>query len=198
MVYEGQNESPWWPSPYDLCRDTFEITIDNLGFSNSGFTVSDSIVYLSDPVVNFSYNGDTNDSVFWYFGDGNTSDMLNPSHTYQDSGTYTVTLYAYNSNNCGDISYKTIEVLPGNSININQLDDIVVYPNPSGGRITVKSEQEPVKRIDIFDVMGNKTDEIIPSNNQYSVDITLKGAKGIYLVKLTMASGMYYRKVVMR
>ncbi|MEA3448095.1 MAG: PKD domain-containing protein [Bacteroidota bacterium] len=198
MIYEGQNQTPWWPSPYDLCRDTFEITIDNLGFSNSGFTVSDSIVYLTDPVVNFSYNGDINDSVFWYFGDGNTSDMLNPSHTYQDTGTYTVTLYAYNSNNCGDISNKTIEVLPGNSINTNQLDDIVIYPNPSCGRITVKSEQEPFKCIDIFDVMGNKTDEIIPGNNQYSVDITLKGAKGIYLIKLTTESGMYYRKVVLR
>ncbi|MDA3911262.1 MAG: T9SS type A sorting domain-containing protein [Bacteroidales bacterium] len=182
----------------EFCLDTFDVTIDNVGFLNSGFTVSDSIVYLSNPEVNFTYSGDANDNVLWNFGDGNTSDMLNPTHTYQDTGVFTVSLYAYNSDNCGDISVKTIDVIFENSINTNQLDDIMVYPNPSGGRITLKSEHEPIKHIDIFDVMGNKTDEIIPENNQFSVDFTLKGAKGIYLIKLTTEEDIYYRKVVLR
>ncbi|MFW5805313.1 MAG: T9SS type A sorting domain-containing protein [Bacteroidales bacterium] len=198
MVYEGQNESPWWPSPYDLCRDTFDITVGNLGFSDAGFTVSDSVVYMADPVVYFSYNGNTNDSVFWYFGDGNTSDELNPSHTYQEAGMYTVTLYAYNSNDCGDMLTKTIEVLPGNSINTSKLDNFVIYPNPTGGRITVKSEHAPIQKIEIFDVTGKKMDEMVLDNNHYTFDVAMKQQSGIYLIKLTTESGTYFRKVVVR
>jgi hypothetical protein len=199
-----------YPSPNDIwntqyiilfgsefCRDTFDVTIDNVGFLNSGFTVSDSIVYLSNPEVDFTYNGDANDNVIWDFGDGNTSDLLNPTHTYQDTGVYTVSLHAYNSDNCGDLSFKTIEVKLGNSINANQHSDIMVYPNPSDGRITIKSEHEVLKQIAIFDVMGNKTDEIIP-DNQLSIDITLNGAKGIYLIQLTTEKDIYYQKVVLR
>lgn len=32
----------------------------------------------------------------WDFGDGTTSTLQNPTHTYAESGDYTVTLFAYN------------------------------------------------------------------------------------------------------
>ncbi len=35
------------------------------------------------------------DSLRWYFGDGGTSTIANPTYTYQDVGTYSVTLHAY-------------------------------------------------------------------------------------------------------
>lgn len=45
----------------------------------------------------------------WNFGDGNTSSLQNPSHTYAAEGMYTVCLTA--SNNCGETSYcETITV----------------------------------------------------------------------------------------
>ncbi|MFW5805314.1 MAG: T9SS type A sorting domain-containing protein [Bacteroidales bacterium] len=182
----------------EICRDTFEITVGNQGFIDAGFSVSTSVVYMADPVVYFSYNGDVNDSVFWYFGDGSTSDELNTSHIYQEAGVYTVTLYAYNSNDCGDMLTKTIEVLPGSSINTNQIEDIVIYPNPTGGRITVKSEQEKIQKIEIFDVTGKKMDEMVLDNNRHTFNVTMKQQSGIYLIKLTTESGTYFRKVVVR
>lgn len=54
----------------------------------------------------------------WYFGDGDSSILENPSHTYRDTGKYTVTLISYNSitNTCLSrytqvisIQYKKIE-----------------------------------------------------------------------------------------
>jgi PKD repeat protein len=42
-----------------------------------------------------SYNAPT--SWHWNFGDGDTSNMENPSHTYASNGTYNVTLTVYNS-----------------------------------------------------------------------------------------------------
>ncbi len=48
-------------------------------------------------------------SWLWDFGDGNTSTMQNPTHTYTTSGTYTVTLTV--SNTLGsDVSTQTITV----------------------------------------------------------------------------------------
>ncbi|HKK69250.1 MAG TPA: T9SS type A sorting domain-containing protein, partial [Bacteroidales bacterium] len=198
MVYEGQNETTWWPSPYDVCRDTLDITVGNLGFSDAGFTVSDSLVYMAYPVVYFSYEGAVTDSVFWYFGDGNTSGEHYPSHTYQESGIYTVTLYAYNSNDCGDISTKTIEVMASSSITTHQLEDVVIYPNPTDGRITVKSEHASIKQVQIFDLTGNKTNEVFYGSNRFSVDLTLQEAKGIYIIKLITESGTYFRRVVVQ
>ncbi|MGM0651091.1 MAG: PKD domain-containing protein [Bacteroidota bacterium] len=198
MVYEGQNESSWWPSPYDLCRDTFDVTLGNLGFSDADFTVSDSVVYMADPVVYFSYEGAVTDSVFWYFGDGNTSVEHNPSHTYPEPGIYTVTLYAYNSNDCGDMLSKNIEVIQNSSIDTKHLEGIVIYPNPTGGKITIKSEHASIKQVQIFDITGNKTKDVFFGSNQFSVDLTLQGAKGIFIIKLITESGTYFRRVVVQ
>lgn len=49
--------------------------------------------------VSFSYTGDPDEFESWDFGDGNTSTMMNPTHTYAAEGYYEVTLYA--SNDCG-------------------------------------------------------------------------------------------------
>ncbi|MFY0675244.1 MAG: PKD domain-containing protein [Bacteroidia bacterium] len=47
----------------------------------------------------------------WEFGDGNTGSGINPTHQYQNAGTYTVTLKAYfGDKNSGDIVTESIEV----------------------------------------------------------------------------------------
>ncbi len=49
----------------------------------------------------------------WTFGDGNTSNLQNPVHTYRDTGTFTIRLTVFN-NRCPDTSTITgyIRVLP--------------------------------------------------------------------------------------
>lgn len=46
--------------------------------------------------VTFNNTSTNADEYFWNFGDGTTSDVQNPSHTYAQSGDYTVTLIAIN------------------------------------------------------------------------------------------------------
>ena len=50
----------------------------------------------------------------WDFGDGNSSTQKEPSHTYTDTGSYSVTLIASNSGGCSDTLTiaDTIDVLP--------------------------------------------------------------------------------------
>ncbi|MBS1642670.1 MAG: PKD domain-containing protein [Bacteroidetes bacterium] len=44
----------------------------------------------------------------WFFGDGNSSIELNPSHLYGTLGTHTVTLIATSNNGCSDTTTKQI------------------------------------------------------------------------------------------
>ncbi|MBC7382163.1 MAG: PKD domain-containing protein [Bacteroidia bacterium] len=48
----------------------------------------------------------------WKFGDNTTSSLLNPSHTYTASGTYTVCLRVYNSSACIDSFCSSVIVNP--------------------------------------------------------------------------------------
>jgi gliding motility-associated-like protein len=52
-------------------------------------------------------------SWFWNFGDGGTSTLQNPSHTYQSGGVYSVTLIVTNAGGCTDtLRLDSIIVVP--------------------------------------------------------------------------------------
>ena len=57
---------------------------------------------VSDLIVDFTNLSQYADTYEWNFGDGNTSSEENPTHTYTESGNYTVTLVATNS--CGSFT----------------------------------------------------------------------------------------------
>ncbi|MBP2132089.1 PKD repeat protein [Methanomicrobium sp. W14] len=94
----------------------------------------------SAPVANFSFSptsgyaplevsfedqssGDTT-SYYWDFGDGNTSTVSNPSHTYASSGTYEVTLTVCNGDACTSIT-KSITVFGFSDFVVNE--SVFVY-----------------------------------------------------------------------
>lgn len=95
---------------------TYGVTIVDTA---SGCSVTDSIVISSGNltaaytsvdsglIVNFTNTTmGVADSVVWDFGDGSTSTMMNPTHTYASDGNYTVCLTVYNI--CGSDSTCTM------------------------------------------------------------------------------------------
>ena len=61
--------------------------------------------------VDFANFATATATIDWNFGDGNTSSLPSPSHTYTEPGTYIVTQFAYGF--CGyDTEVATITVLP--------------------------------------------------------------------------------------
>lgn len=76
----------------------------------SAVTLSDTAhcIGTSDIFSNQSLNASTST---WNFGDGNTSSVINPSHTYNSAGTYTVSLsITDNTHNCKDTLKKVMQV----------------------------------------------------------------------------------------
>lgn len=76
-----------------------------------------SFTYTRDVTNLFQYHfisttGSAIDSLWWDFGDGNHSNISNPSHTYADTGIYVVTLNAKNiiaSEVCSALFIDTID-----------------------------------------------------------------------------------------
>jgi PKD repeat protein len=96
------------------------LTATNSAGSNT-FTITDVITtepsvvanftyMISGATVTFTYTGTPGANISWSFGDGNTSSVENPVHTYGNDGTYNVTLQT--SNSCStDTETKTITII---------------------------------------------------------------------------------------
>jgi gliding motility-associated-like protein len=91
-----------------------------------------------DTFLNLSHIYDTPTTVVkWYFGDGTTSSVLNPIHTYPKSGVYTVKLVLTNPGSCNDADSisKTVVVLDNNKT--DTLADVHICPNASPVQIGI-------------------------------------------------------------
>ncbi len=77
----------------------------------ANFVGSDSGFFCPPKTIQFTNlsvaNSPGPSTYFWDFGDGVTSTLQNPSHTYNSQGNYTVTLSTTNSANCPKIFSKT-------------------------------------------------------------------------------------------
>ncbi len=95
---------------------SFNVTLTATNSQGSStLTKTDYINVGDDPIADFSYtvNGLTvnftnlsqgGTSYHWNFGDGSTSTQINPSHTYDEDGSYSVILTAINA--CGSDVYS--------------------------------------------------------------------------------------------
>jgi gliding motility-associated-like protein len=68
---------------------------------------------------------------FWEFGDGSTSTLPSPTHTYSEPGTYVVRLTSSDPNSCNgqDIALRTIVIAPDAPTVIAMNDTLVCGPN---------------------------------------------------------------------
>ncbi|PLW93549.1 MAG: hypothetical protein C0592_05695 [Marinilabiliales bacterium] len=142
-----------------------------------------------DPSADFSFVEDLNNEVHftnlstwarswdWNFGDGNSSDLENPSHTYAAPGAYTVTLTAgclYN-----DSIQKTVNPIVG----VDEFSDenYSVFPNPANNKIIISANVGSIVELHSFDGKRVQRFEMTESETEISV----KGLEtGLYLVKV--------------
>ncbi len=71
-------------------------------------------ILTTNPVVQFMNKSQQENRVRWYFGDGTTSTLQNPSHQYDYEGQYEITLEAKNYLNCVDSFQMTANVVHEN------------------------------------------------------------------------------------
>ncbi len=84
------------------CSDTAYSTITVFAKPIASFNAPITSSCKPPLTVNFNNTSTSAINYEWDFGDGNTSVLRNPSHTYTNTGLYTVRLIATNANGCSD------------------------------------------------------------------------------------------------
>lgn len=115
------------------CKDTVESIIVVYPESEVSFTLSD-YDGCSPLEVQFTDSSTQNISMWrWDFGDGTSSSIQNPTHTYTNVGSYVITLNVTTNNNC--LYYGSSD------------GSVVVYPDPTSDfQVTSPnvSEESPI------------------------------------------------------
>ncbi len=145
---------------------TLEVT--NAWGSNT-LTIQNFIEVLALPTASFTYNANqttvtfnnlsqNGDAYQWNFGDGATSQQVNPVHTYAMPGTYTVELTVVN--NCGASTLQQMIMLVSGAGEAPWVSFFRLYPNPGSGLFTLEMQGEAQNELEftLFNNIGQLID----------------------------------------
>lgn len=134
----------------------------------------------NDPIVDFQGNGGGGllpYSYFWDFGDGNTSSILSPSHTYIQGGNYEVVFCLTDASDCMSCDTQQVNIII-TEVHTNEAGTTQVYPNPATTEIQVSGIVYAHARLynNLGQMVANYT-----SNDKLHVGHL---AKGVYTLEL--------------
>ena len=160
-----------------------------------------------DPLANFSSSASPGNIVAfnnlsinasnyeWDFGDGNSSSITNPVHTYSSSGNYTVTLIA---NYC---DYSDTIVQNVNTLLAGIATSMVpgypsIFPNPVTNQLNIFAYSKKIETITLINCYGQS---MYPSysleNNSVMIDVS-KYPSGIYIVQIKIEEKIITQKII--
>ncbi|HRP90094.1 MAG TPA: PKD domain-containing protein [Edaphocola sp.] len=166
-----------------------EIVYDSLSFWNrfliqpkANFTSS-----INQAMVSFTNLSENATKFTWDFGDGNQDTIEQPSHTYTNSGAYTVTLIAQDTPCLKSDTFVqniSVTVNPSNINNTNIKSGLKLYPNPSNQYLNFNPIQN-ISKYEIVDVLGKTVavhNFLVPETlNRINIQNLYSG---LYLLKL--------------
>ena len=88
--------------------NSVNITINNFPLPHASFTV-DTLSGCKPLIVHLTNTSTNATSYWWHFSEGGTSTVTDPVHSYSHSGTYTITLVAYDSTTCGIFTDTSVQ-----------------------------------------------------------------------------------------
>jgi gliding motility-associated-like protein len=141
----------------------------------AGFTNTNAVSCSAPVTVNFTdtSTGPGTLTYAWNFGDGGSSALQNPSHTYAASGAYTVTLTVTSSQGCAATFVKTNAVVIGNNVTDFSVPDTVCINE----NITFTNISTPVPLSSLWNFGDGGTSTLINPTHIYT-------ATGVFPVKL--------------
>jgi uncharacterized repeat protein (TIGR01451 family) len=157
------------------------LTIKNLPDVNFTKSINNNTVVFTAP------NG--NDSYTWTFGDGNSSSIQNPTHTYQSIGNYNITLQS-TLNSCSNSKSDSVSIIStAIKNNISFVDKIEVYPNPTDRFLTIYIKSN--KTADFSLILTSLDGKIIYEKfTENTIHVNEK------IDMSQVATGMYFLKVI--
>jgi PKD repeat protein len=136
--------------------------------------------------VQFIDNSTGGTSWSWDFGDGNTSTLQNPTHTYATADTFTVCLTVTGTGGCEASTCRTVIVNPFVGLNEELTSSSLFYPNPADNYVIVPSAiNHPFEKLHVYSMDGKLIKSThLNSHNANTMFMVDDLAPGIYLLQL--------------
>ncbi|MCX6233743.1 MAG: PKD domain-containing protein [Bacteroidetes bacterium] len=130
----------------------------------------------------------------WNFGDGGSSTVQNPSHTYAANGSYSVSLTVSDGvNNKTETKNAYIIVGPYGVDEAAWEKDISIYPNPAKDQLHISSGIR-IESVALFDINGQQKMWTDDCGNNYSVNLS-SFQDGTYILRIITEKGSVQRKL---
>lgn len=178
----------------EQCRDTISFT----AYVVDSSAVVAQFIYQPIALNSFTFINTSTiaDQYIWHFGDNNTSTFANPTHTYAQPGTYSVTLIAYNQCNSDTLTRQIIaasddvgELQPLAPKTIyNQANNSLILSHLSVGRNVINLVDISGKTIYTSTVSTTNTNNMQPIHLPYL-------AAGLYVVQILSENNLYNTKI---
>ncbi len=135
-------------------------------------------------------------SYHWDFGDGTTSTLPSPTHTFAANGSYTVCLTI--TGNCDQATAcQTVSITVGIHEAGNIAGAPVVFPSPATDHFTVRSDKNLIKEIQLMDGNG-RIIRSMGNVNSLHIDIPTETIPaGMYVAQVTLSNNARYHLKVM-
>jgi hypothetical protein len=168
------------------------IVFDDLLNWNIGLydVLSDFTVSTQDSAeFSFTNTSMNTDNYLWDFGDGNTSTVENPTHTYSNFGEYIVSLTIYS---CGDtlIKFDTLNAYVVSTNNLLETTTFELSPNPTEDIINIKSNIQGYN-VTVYNTNG----QLILQTKSNQINLS-PYPKGIYFINFEFQGQRLQKRVV--
>ncbi|MCB0565938.1 MAG: PKD domain-containing protein [Phaeodactylibacter sp.] len=193
------------------CFQSFELTLPNCLEPCAGFMPGFSVVYDGMDSLLVQFVDETPGVVhqwLWGFGDGATSNVQNPFHTYSQPGVYTICLLAQDTIlGCNQAACEELQigVTSAGEARTGSLP-LRIFPNPAGQNTRqwmvaglAPSDRSQLIHYVVYGIWGEKKTEGWASGGEV-MDIPLDKhlPAGMYLLKLQSSSQTYTGKVAVQ
>lgn len=166
------------------CGETLKIKFTDRKVSSVGAPVqidsvlsfSNNFTFLSGPSYSVQFSSAFNKPVLsylWDFGDGTTSALANPTHTYTQQGKYNVSLKMTSVNGCVSVIHSTQKIGYSNSPLVN-----IGVSSVSGNTVSFNAQVTGNSPFQYYWQFGDGTSSALPS------PIHTYPVSGAYPVKL--------------
>lgn len=171
--------------------DTTTVTVEERAAPVAGFTYEQNDLDVSFTDASANYIGTRS----WTFGDGGTSSLPDPSHTYESYDTYDACLEV--TNGCGtDSTCKPINLVTGLASPQNT-GNLKLYPVPAESRVYVEGDEfgDGEARVTVTDAMGQTVKNVTKSVAKNKLSVNLAPLKsGVYLLKVEQDGKVFQKR----
>lgn len=145
---------------------------------------------LAVQFLDLSINNPTSWSWVFEGGSPSSSSLQNPSITYNNIGTYEVSLTATNASGSNTLSKTSYIHIGATDTDQEKIETLVsYYPNPVSGILNIDCQKEFTVRI--YNMLGRK---LIDANNQNQLDLA-SFSPGMYVLQIEIEGELVYGKI---